>query len=89
MKNSFNKWAYAGLQISNKKELNKDEFLKLTEFIRTDMIMKTLNGYLWNNFSESHSILLCHVVLPGGNSLIQIVTEVRQRLCKTSSTWSH
>ena len=24
-----------------KKNFNKDEFLKLTEFIRTDMIMKT------------------------------------------------
>ena len=76
---NFTKSADTARQVS-KKDFNNDAFLKLTEFFEIDW---TPNGYLWNNFFVSQSILLRNKILPGRNSLIQIVNKVRQRLCRT------
>ena len=55
LKYSFNKWVHAGLRLE-KKDFNKDMFLKLTESFRTDIVTTTSEGCLWNNFLGSQSM---------------------------------
>lgn len=51
LKYSFNKWPDADQQISGK-DFNKGVSMKLTNFLEQLLL---INGYLWNNFCESHS----------------------------------
>ena len=60
-------------------------FSKFPQSVRTAPVIKTTNGCLWNNlqFFTAWNFATPHCSSTW-NSLIQIVTKVRQRLCRTS-----